>query len=204
LTRYIARQLRWRLTIEDLPVFVLNPGDPRYLEDLIDALGRPKYAKPERRTGKRAAKEAPPVEAPAEHPEDLDVVIGVMGPQTPDGIAVLVDQIFQIKRDQCAPSGLPYFSQVADNHGLADADRAYNFLIARYTPPPPQVDGFELSGMRVTPSRLGSGFGRIVRAIYTFRNSTGAQKEYFVRVDVTNEFPMIVSPMQPYLERGEG
>jgi hypothetical protein len=25
-----------------------------------------------------------------------------------------------------------------------------------------------------------------------------------VRVDVTNEFPMIVSPMQQYLERGEG
>jgi hypothetical protein len=57
--------------------------------------------------------------------------------------------------------------------------------------------------MRVTPSRLGSESGRIVRAIYTFRNATMAEKEYFVRVDVTNEFPMIASAWQPYVERGE-
>lgn len=204
LTRYIARQLRWRLTIEDFPVFVLNPSDPSYLDDLIDALKRPKYVRPKRQGGRRADKEAPLIDTLTSHVEDLDVVVGVAGPQTPDGIAVLVDQIFQIKQDQVNPSGLAYFSQMADNHGLTDGDRAYNFLTARYRPPPSQVDGYELAGIRVTPSRLGSGAGRIVRAIYTFRNAAAAQKEYFVRVDVTHEFPMIVSPMQPYLERGEG
>jgi hypothetical protein len=200
LTRYIARQLRWRLTIEDSPVFVLYPSDPSYFDDLIDALKRPKYAKSERPSGKRAAKEAPPIEAPTVHAEDLDVVIGVTGPQTPEGTTVLVDQIFQLDRNQLAPGGLACFSQLADNHGLTDEDRAYNFLAARYKPPLSQVQGFELSGMRVTPSRLGSG---TVRAIYTLRNATMAEKEYFVRVDVTNEFPMIVSPWQLYLERGE-
>ncbi|MGY3238140.1 hypothetical protein ACVWZ4_001203 [Bradyrhizobium sp. USDA 4472] len=203
LTRYIARQLRWRLTIEDFPVFVLNPSDPSYFDDLIDALERPKYTKPERRGGKKAAKEAPPVEAPSINAEDLDVVIGVAGAQTPDGIAVQVDQIFQVKRNQLSVDGLPSFSQVADNHGLSDQDRAYNFLAARYTPPASQIDGYELSGMRVIPSRLGADIGRIMRAIYTFRNATASEKEYFVRVDVTHEFPMIVSPMQLYLERGE-
>jgi hypothetical protein len=203
LTRYIARQLRWRLTIEDLPVFVLNPSDPSYFDDLIDALKRPKYANPERRAGKRTAKEAVPIEAPAGRVEDLDVVVGVTGPQTPEGIAVVMDQIFQVDRNQLAPSGLAYLPQFADNHGLADEERACNFLAARYTPPRPQVDGYELSGMRVIPSRLGSGIGRILRAIYTFSNAAGATKEHFVRVDVTHEFPMIVSPMQPYLERGE-
>jgi Subtilase family/PatG C-terminal/PatG Domain len=200
LTRYIARQLRWRLTIEDSPVFVLNPSDPSYFDDLIDALKRPKYASPERPAGKRTAKEAVPIEASTVHAEDLDVVIGVTGPQTPEGIAVVMDQIFQLDRNQLAPGGLACFSQLADNHGLTDEDRAYNFLAARYKPPLSQVQGFELSGMRVTPSRLGSG---TVRAIYTLRNTTMAEKEYFVRVDVTNEFPMIVSPWQLYLERGE-
>jgi hypothetical protein len=127
----------------------------------------------------------------------------VTGPQTPEGTTVLVDQIFQLDRNQLAPGGLACFSQLADNHGLTDEDRAYNFLAARYKPPLSQVQGFELSGMRVTPSRLGSGTGRIVRAIYTLRNATMAEKEYFVRVDVTNEFPMIVSPWQQYVERGE-
>ena len=53
LTRYLARQLRWRLTIEDLPVFVLDPSDPSYFDDLIDALNRTKYTKPERAGVKR-------------------------------------------------------------------------------------------------------------------------------------------------------
>lgn len=203
-TRFIARQLRWRLTIEDFPVFVLSPNDPNYLDDLIDALNRPKYAPVERPVGKRGTKSAPPIMEPTSPPEDLDVVVGLAGPQTPDGMMVLVDHLFQITLDQCAPSRLPYFAQIADNHGLTDADRAYNYLAARRTPPLSEVDGYALAGMRVTPSRLGSGIGRIVRAIYTFRNDSGAEKEYFVRLDVTNEFPMIVSPMQQYLERGEG
>jgi hypothetical protein len=202
LTRYIARQLRWRLTIEDFSGFVLHPSDPSYFDDLIDALKRDKYAQSERRAGKRAAKEAVAVEAPADR-EDLDVVIGVKGPQTPEGTVVLMDQLFQVDRKQLAPGGLKYLPQFSDNYGLEDAERACNFLAARYTPPRPEVDGYELSGMRVVPSRLGSGMGRILRAIYTFSNAAGAKKEYFVRVDVTHEFPMIVSSTQPYLERGE-
>jgi hypothetical protein len=53
-------------------------------------------------------------------------------------------------------------------------------------------------------SRLGTGIGRIVRAIYTFRNAkTAVEQKYFLRVDVTHEFPIIVHPWQSYLERGE-
>ena len=204
LTRYIARQLRWRLTVEDFPVFVLNPSDPSYFDDLIDALARPKYAKPERRGGKRAVvPKASLIESPVDPTEDTDVVVGIAGPRTSEGMTVLVDQIFQLDRNQLAPDGPACFSQLADSHGLTDEDRAYNFLTARYMPPLNQGGEFQLSGMRVTPSRLGSEAGRIVRAIYTFRNATMAEKEYFVRVDVTNEFPMIASPWQQYVERGE-
>jgi hypothetical protein len=203
LTRYLARQLRWRLTIEDFPIFVLAPSDPGYFDDLIDALNRPKYSKTERRTGKRTAKQALPIDAPAACVEDFDVVVGVAGPQTPDGIAVVMDQLFQVERKQLCPEGRTYLPQFADNRGLTDKERVCNFLAARYKPPPPEVGKYELSGMRVTPSRLGSDLSRVWRAIYTFSNEAAAEKEFFVRVDVTNEFPMIVSPLQPYLERGE-
>jgi hypothetical protein len=201
-TRWLARQLRWRLTIEGFPIFVLNPSDPSYFDDLIDALSPHKGdAKSEGRGRKRTTKQAPADEPAAA--DDLDVVVGVMGPQTPDGIAVVMDQLFQVDRDQLCPTRLPYLSQLADNRGLTDEERACNFLAARYKPQPPQLTGYELSGMRVKPSRLGSGTDRILRAIYTFSNAQAAEKEFFVRVDVTHEFPMIVSPLQPYLERGE-
>jgi hypothetical protein len=204
LTRYIARQLRWRLTIEDLPAFVLSPGDPNYFDDLIDALARSKYSMPAARGRKRGPEpKASSVDPSHGHVEDLDVVVGVTGARVAGGMAVLADQIFQITHNQLAPDGVSYYCQVADNFGLTDEDRAYNFLAARYTPPISQVEGFRLSGMRMTPSRLGFDSDRIVRAIYTFRNDVMAEKEFFLRVDVTNEFPMIVSPWQPYMERGD-
>jgi hypothetical protein len=191
-TRYIARQLTWRLTIEDFPTFVLKPSDPSDLDELIDCLARPKYPQP------------PPSGPGPLDPEDLDVVVGVRGPQTPHGIMVLVDQIFTIPASQLTPGGLASFAQVADNHGLTDEDRAYNFLAARYASPVSLAGGFELAGVSVAASRLGAGTSRIVRGIYTFRSTASpVEQKYFLRVDVTHEFPIIVNPWQPYLERGE-
>jgi hypothetical protein len=202
-TRFLARQLRWRLSVEDFPIFVLNPSDPAFFDDLVDALDRRKYAKPARQVSKRAVVPKEPLPEIRNPAEDLDVVIGVAGPRTSEGMTVLVDQIFQLGPNQLAPDGPACFSQLADNHGLTDEDRAYNFLTARYLPPLNQGGEFQLSGMRVMPSRLGAEHGRILRAIYTFRNEKMTEKEYFVRVDVTNEFPMIASPWQQYVERGE-
>ena len=206
LTRHLARQLRWRLTVEDFPVFVLNPSEPDLLGDLIEALNRPKYRERKgeprgKRSSKAKTSEIDLLPGPA---DDVDVVVGVAGAQTGDGISVLVDHIFQVDRAQFVPGGIPCFSQFADNRGLTDEDRAYNFLTARYKLPLEEVKGLYLSGMRVVPSRLGPGVGpsRIVRAIYTFENDT-IEREYFVRVDVTHEFPMIVSAWQEYMDRGE-
>src|SRR5262249_20812105 len=96
-TRYIARQLIWHLSIEDSKRFVLKPRDSGDLDEFIDCLARPKYPSPERRGGKRRAK-SPSIEPP--HADDRDVVIGVLGP---DGVVVLVDQIFTISPRQLAP-----------------------------------------------------------------------------------------------------
>jgi hypothetical protein len=209
LTRYIARQLRWRLTIEDFPIFLLHPSDPGAYDDLIDALNRPRYAEPERPAGKRAAKETNKeatrdTARPPANCADLDVVIGVTGPQTPEGIVVVMDQLFQVAPNQLAPNGLAYLQQFSDNRGLTDGERARNFLAARYTPPLPQIDDYELSGMLVEASNLADDNRHILKAIYTFSNATGATVEQFVRVDMTHEFPMIANSSQKYLRKYKG
>jgi Subtilase family/PatG Domain len=69
LSRYLARQLSWRLTIEDGAAFVLSPRDPADFEDLIACLERPKFSE-----GGRL--------------RDLDVIVGVTGSHTSEGIEV--------------------------------------------------------------------------------------------------------------------
>ncbi|MCK1396234.1 S8 family serine peptidase [Bradyrhizobium sp. 1] len=221
LTRYLARQLRWRLTIEELPVFVLQPNDAGFYDDLIDALNRPLHEAPpaptppppargRQRAGRKAretaseiARDIEATRSPLGPVEDLDVVVGALGPRTADGTVVAIDQLFQTTPALLAPASLIGLPQLADNHGLTDGERACNFLAARCRLGLPVKSGYNLSGARVMPSRLGAGFGRIVRVIFTYSNASGAIEEHFVRVDVTHEFPMIVSELQPYLERGE-
>jgi len=202
--RYLARQLSWRLTIEDYPAFVLSPRDPADFDDLVDCLERPKFPRREGGKGKKGSK------PDFDHPLDLDVIIGVTGSQTPNGIEVKMDQVFQIAPNRLIPPGADYFQQLADNHGLTDEDRAYNYLIARYAIEPATLNAinrdFELAGVPALYSRLGGDNRRIVRVIYTF-NSKGpdapAQRKFFVRVDVTDEFPFMVTSWNRYLERGE-
>ena len=212
-TRYIARQLIWRLTVEDYPAFILRPWDPRDFDLLVDSLGRPKYPKPDggdsetRTSGKKKAKPSIPRASPIGPPQDLDVVVGVTtGLPTPLGIEVLVDQIFQISAHQLAPGGLDFFAQLSDNYGLTDEDRAYNFLAARYTIAPYALDEIKeltLAGVPTISSRLSGNSGRVVRVIFTLRTAQAVEKKYFVRVDVSDRFPFIVTPWQKYLERGE-
>jgi Subtilase family/PatG C-terminal len=205
-TRYLARQLSWRLTIEDLPAFVLKPRDCCDIDDLIDRLKRSKYPKSESAKGKKgktAASDA--IIAPL--PEDLDVIVGVRGADTSDGIEVYVDHVFEIPQGKLSLPRHGYFPQMADNYGLTDQDRAYNFLTARYdisSRVKEIEEKFELTGVPAIYSRLSGGTNRVVRVIFTFKSQTSMiEKKYFVRVDVTHEFPTIITPWQPYLERGD-
>ena len=51
------------------------------------------------------------------------------------------------------------------------------------------------------PSRL-SGTRRIVNVIFSFTNrNTDVTQKYFVRVDLTEEFPFLVTKMSPFFER---
>lgn len=212
-SRYLARQLSWRLRIENKPRFVLKPNDPDGFDDLIDCLEPPEEdPKPPSSRNKRGSRvKTASVEPPPQ--QDLHVIVGIQGSETPDGMTeVVVDQVFSIEHPQLGdiPGLGGFLEQLSDSEGLEDTDRAYNYLAARYTIPRETLaeitKEFELASVPAIHSRLSGDKGRIVRVIFTFKSKSAnrpAERKYFVRVDVTEEFPFIVTPWQQYLERGE-
>lgn len=207
--RYIARQICYVLNIEKLETYILSPTDPLDTDRLADAL-RP---------------------APAGGVVDIDVIIGRRGPiaspEMCNGLMVpivMVDQIYSFDRDtlmkaipkrkgesddqfkKTADALFNHIIQIADNVGGTDEHRAINYLAVRYDEiyhrtQLMQDENYSFSAIDVRPSRL-SGTRKIVDVIFSYENRTNrATQKWFVRVDVTEEFPFLVSSMQQYFER---
>jgi len=95
---------------------------------------------------------------------------------------------------------------MADNAGATDEHRALNYLVVRY----PDIfhtaaRAFErnasLTGVDVQPSRLSS-TRKIVQVIFSFTDrATDVIEKSFVRVDVSDEWPFLVTKMSPYYDR---
>jgi hypothetical protein len=205
--RYIVRQLCWVMTIEGLETYLLVPRDPADLDLLVEAL------------------------RPTPSPTDLDCVIGVRGPiaspQTCNGLQVPIvafDQLYSFDRDSLIsaipkPEGVTpeaftatagevfdRIMQMADNAGATDEHRALNYLAVRYpaiyaTATELHNRNSSLTAVDVQPSPL-SGTRKVVEVVFSFTNrSTDVAEQYFTRVDVTEEFPFLVTKMSPYYSR---
>jgi cyclic patellamide precursor peptide PatG len=205
--RYILRQVCWVFTIEGLETYILVPRDPADYDQLLEAV------------------------RPQPSPFDIDVIVGVRGPIAPpemcNGLMVPIvafDQIYSFDRDALvkalpAPKGgkgkeyetaagelFDRFMLMADNAGSTDEHRALNYLAVRY----PAVyntiaDAFDrdlsLTAVDVQSSPL-SGTRKIVDVIFSFTNrKTDVVEKFFTRVDVTEEFPFLVTKMSPYFDR---
>jgi hypothetical protein len=96
--------------------------------------------------------------------------------------------------------------QLTDNAGAAPEDRALNYLALRYPAIYEKMadelaGNASLSGVEVRPSSLAS-TRKIVEVIFSFRNrQTDVVEKSFVRVDVTEEFPFLVTKLSPYYDR---
>ena len=205
--RYLVRQLCWVMTIEGLETYILMPRVPDDFGLLVEAL------------------------RPRPTPADLDVVIGFRGPlaspETCNGLVVPIvvfDQIYvfdrpslikaiprpeKMKEEEFAPAAEELFDhimQLAANGGETDAQRALNYLAVRYPAIYAAVaEAFahnkSLSAVEVRPSPL-SGTRNVVEAIFSFTNrTTDVVEKSFVRVDVTEEFPFLVTKLSPYYDR---
>jgi hypothetical protein len=97
-------------------------------------------------------------------------------------------------------------AQMADNAGATDEHRALNYLVVRYSAvyaKTAEMYGrdYSLSAVEARPSRL-SGIRRIVDIIFTYTSrQTDFTEKHFVRVDVTEEFPFLVTKISPYYDR---
>jgi hypothetical protein len=204
--RYLVRRLCWAFTIESQDTYVLVPHDVTDLDMLIDAV------------------------RPTPSTDDIDVVIGTLGPPaSPDlcnGLVVPLvrfHQIYSFDRESFLdavprPDHLDLddfragvdemFSRIqrlADNAGSSDEHRALNYLALRY----PAIYSYAtekfnansgLSGVEVRRSTL-SGIRSIVDVIFTFTDrSTGVPDKSATQVDVTEEFPFLVSGLAPYTQ----
>jgi hypothetical protein len=205
--RYIARQLCWVLTVEGLETYILRPRDPGDYDLLVGAL------------------------RPTPRATDVDVVIGVRGPLAPPEVCnglmvplVAFDQVYSfdvdtllksipkpkdVTAEKFAPIAEDVFSrvqQIADNAGATDEHRALNYLAVRYDAiyaKAAECLGRNCSpaGFEVRPSRL-SGTRKIVDVIFSYRDrATDVTEKYYVRVDVTEEFPFLVTKLSPYYDR---
>ena len=205
--RYLARQLCWAFTIEGLETYILQPSDPADIELLVEAL------------------------RPTPSPLDMDVVIGVRGaiapPELCNGLMVPLvsfDQLYSFDRDAlvkaipkpekvqakqfeaAATELLDRVLQLADNAGATDEHRALNYLAVRdpaiyRLTAERHAQNASLSAVDVRPSPL-SGVRKVVEVILAYANrTTDVIEKFFVRVDVSEEFPFLVTKLSPYYDR---
>jgi hypothetical protein len=96
--------------------------------------------------------------------------------------------------------------QIADNAGGTDEHRALNYLAVRYPAIYAHaVEAFgrndSLSGVETRLSPL-SGTRKVIEVIFTYTNrNTDVMEKFFVRLDLTDEFPFLVTKMSPYFDR---
>lgn len=205
--RYLARSMCYVMAINNVDTYILQPHDSADLSLLIDAT--------------RAGYDS----------EAIDAVIGVRGPIAPpeacNGLMlpiVIFDQIYSFDHsslrdaiprskgmsdsafDSTVDEVLARIRQLEDNAGATDEDRALNYLALRYNRIYEETAnahgrGESLSGIEVRRAPL-SGGRIIVDVIFSYTNrSTDVVDKWGVRVDVTEEFPFLVTKFSPYLER---
>lgn len=205
--RYLARQMCWVLSIQGLETYILVPRDPNDLHLLVEALR--------------------PVPAPA----DVDVVVGVKGslasPEMCNGLIVPIvgfDQIYSFDRTALIkaipkpeniaakdfePAAEELFDRImliTDNAGATDEHRALNYLAVRYpriyeTAAEAFANNESLTAVNVRPSPL-TGSRNVLDVIFSFRHrSTDVVTKYGTRVDLTEEFPFLVSKLGPWYDR---
>jgi hypothetical protein len=205
--RYLVRQLCWVMTIGGLETYIAYPRDPADFQLLVDTL------------------------RPSSRPGDVDLLIGTRGPiATPEmcnGLLVPIvafDQMYSFDRDSLIqsipkPEQMPQdtfretagevfdrIMQLTDNAGATDEHRALNYLTVRYPAIYAAVAeahsrNMSLSAVDVRPSPL-SGVRKIVDVIFSFTNrTTDVVEKHFLRCDMTEEFPFLVTKMSPYFDR---
>jgi PatG Domain len=204
---YLVRQLCWVMTVGGLETYILVPRDPTDWHLLVETV------------------------RPSPHPGDVDLVVGLRGPMAASEMCnglqvpvVIFDQTYSFAREsllesiprpektaaeifkETAGEVFDRIMQLTDNAGATDEHRALNYLAVRYPTiyaavAEAHARNLSLTAVDVRPSAL-SGVRKIVEVITSFTHRTNdVVEKQFVRVDVTEEFPFLVTKLSPYFDR---
>jgi hypothetical protein len=205
--RYLVKQLCWVMTVGGLETYIVVPRDPGDANLLVETL------------------------RPNPQPGDVDLVVGMRGPLAPpemcNGLLVPIiafDQLYTFDRAsliasiprpervaaerfrEAAGEVFDRIMQMTDNAGATDEHRALNYLTVRYPAiyaavAQAQGRNCSLTAVDVRPSTL-SGVRNIVEVIFSFTDrATDVVEKQYLRVDVTEEFPFLVTRLSPYYDR---
>jgi hypothetical protein len=197
------------MTIEGLETYIVVPRDPADLNLLVDALR--------------------PTPQPWDLDIVIGSRGPIAPPQMCNGLMVPVvafDQIYSFDRktliesisnaekeskrkgkelDAAAEELFDRIMQMTDNAGATDEHRALNYLAVRYQAiyfkaAEEFAQNCSLTAVEVRGSAL-SGTRKILDVIFAYTNrNTDVRDKFFVRVDVTDEFPFLVTKLSPYYD----
>lgn len=222
--RYLARQMYWILKIEGHPAYYLSLRDLHDLDDLIKCLGRSEKEKEDLDlfVGSSSLIDVdtyPGISLPILSVEqiqsfkkeqfiawfktDANAPPKQLAKRAPSG----ADQ--HRTYEQNLEWLFKKLGQNADNRGDTDELRALNYLAVRYRPLYELYakimmvrQGWSFDGVRVIRSRLSRGDKRLVDPVFTFRQKeSGDVEQYFLRVDVSHLFPVVVHHIDEYFGR---
>ena len=126
-----------------------------------------------------------------------------------DALIQAIPKPEQVSAEAFGPAAADLFDrimQLVDNAGGADEHRALNYLAVRY--PAIYANAAEAFGRNSsltaveTRSSPLSGTRNILEVIFAYTNrNTDVTEKFFVRVDVTEEFPFLITKISPYYDR---
>ena len=220
--RYLARDMCWVFSVENIDTYILNPRSEDELTQLVEMLDEPTAV--------------PPV--------DVDVIIGSLGaiasPSFCNGLELpivqinntysfvveqFIDQLWeqyqqqqQNSRSQSSALSESDFKnaannlfvrmmQLADNVGNLDEHRAVNYLALRsqqiyINTAELSQDSKRLLKITVKPSALTENSSRsVMEVIFTYATPDDSRDVYYIVVDVSGMYPFLVKQWQPYYEQ---
>jgi hypothetical protein len=216
---YLAREMCWVFHIAGIDTYILQPRSQVELTDMIAAIS-PNLMQIEYDVviGLRGGN------APPQMCNGLELPVVMVNQVYSFTMGQFAENVPLPKRPEFNPTHPNYkeavqkfrdtvpqtfgrMRQLADNAGETDEHRALNYVSLRY----PNIYSLSyekenlgensLTGVEVLPSRL-AGARQVKDVVFTFTNrSTSVQEKYFTRVDVTGQFPFLVSPLQIFYDR---
>jgi hypothetical protein len=217
--RYVARQVSWILTVEGLPAYYLALRDLHDLPCLIGFLAHSRGSDLDLFVGSSSlvpVETCPGIVAPVLAVDQLCSFTQAKLSEWFERSATTPPTSRSKKRargtdesDPNEPDPHRLFAllvQSADNFGDTDQWRALNYLAVRgkrvYEKYAEMLEnGYILDSVRVANSRLWRE-KRILDPVFSFRETeTGVMRKYFVRVDVSHLYPIMINDITEYFDR---